>query len=302
VLSSQPPERENDYIPGEAAAVTPIEKQTILITGSTDGLGRAAARELAARGARVLVHGRSPERIEATLAEITAVTGSTSVKGYRADLSELSQVRGLAAEIIADHDHLDLLINNAGIGSGNMSTYRRETSRDGHELRFAVNYLAPFLLTRLLLPLLEAAVPSRIVSVSSVGQAPIDFDDLMMQKRYEPYDAYCRSKLAQIMFTIDLAAELAATGITVNCLHPASLMNTKMVFESFGRTMSTIEDGVKALMNLAISSALDRVTGRYFNELSESRANVQAYDAAARARLKRISEELTGLRGRSARG
>ena len=282
--------------------MTPIEKQIILITGSTDGLGRATARELAARGAQVLVHGRDQARIDAVVAEMTAVAGRTPVKGYRADLSELSQVRRLAAEIRADHDRLDLLINNAGIGSGNMSRYQRETSRDGHELRFAVNYLAPFLLTRLLLPLLAAAAPSRIVSVSSVGQAPIDFDDLMMQKRYEPYDAYCRSKLAQVMFTIDLAAELAAKRITVNCLHPASLMNTKMVFESFGHTMSTIEDGVKALMNLAVSPALDRVTGRYFNELSESRANAQAYDASARARLKRIGEELTGLAGPSARG
>ena len=281
--------------------MTPIEKQTILITGSTDGLGRASARALAKRGALVLVHGRDQARIDDTVAEITSFSGGKPVKGYRADLSELSQVRKLAAEILADHDRLDLLVNNAGIGSGNMSTFSRETSRDGHELRFAVNYLAPFLLTRLLLPLIETAAPSRIVNVSSVGQSPIDFEDLMMQKRYEPYDAYCRSKLAQVMFTIDLAAELAAKRVTVNCLHPASLMNTKMVFESFGHTMSTVEDGVKALVNLAASPGLDHVTGSYFNELSESRANALAYDAAARARLKHVSERLTGLAGEPAR-
>jgi NAD(P)-dependent dehydrogenase (short-subunit alcohol dehydrogenase family) len=282
--------------------VTPIDKQTILITGSTDGLGRATALELAARGAQVLVHGRDPARIDATLAEIRKATGTLTLTGYRADLSELLQVRRLAEEITAGHHGLDLLINNAGIGAGNTKSFRRETSHDGHELRFAVNYLAPFLLTRLLLPLIKASAPSRIINVSSVGQVPLDFDDLMMQKRYEPFDAYRQSKLAQIMFTIDLATELEADRVTVNCLHPASLMNTKMVFESFDHTMSTIQDGVEALMNLAVSPALDRVTGKYFDRLKESRANPQAYDGAARARLKRISEALTGLADGSPRG
>jgi NAD(P)-dependent dehydrogenase (short-subunit alcohol dehydrogenase family) len=275
--------------------MTPIEKQTILITGSTDGLGRATARELAERGATVLVHGRDPGRIDATIQEITRAGARGKLKGYCADLSELAQVRRLAGEISSDHGRLDLLINNAGIGAGDMKASKRETSRDGHELRFAVNYLAPFLLTRLLLPVLKASAPSRIVNVSSVGQVPLDFDDLMMRTRYEPFDAYRRSKLAQIMFTIDLAEELRADGITVNCLHPASLMNTKMVFESFGHTMSTIADGVEALMNLAASPALDTVTGKYFDQLKESRANPQAYDAAVRARLKQFSNQLAGL-------
>jgi NAD(P)-dependent dehydrogenase (short-subunit alcohol dehydrogenase family) len=275
--------------------MTPIEKQTILITGSTDGLGRATAHELAALGANVLVHGRDQGRIDATVQELTRAGARAKVKGYRADLSELAQVRRLAAEIASNHDRLDLLINNAGIGAGNMKAFIREESKDGHELRFAVNYLAPFLLTRLLLPLLKASAPSRIVNVSSVGQVPIDFNDLMMRKSYEPFDAYRRSKLAQIMFTFDLAEELRADGITVNCLHPASLMNTKMVFESFGHTMSTIADGVEALMNLATSPALDKVTGKYFDRLKESRANPQAYDAAVRARLTQLSEELAGL-------
>ncbi len=275
--------------------MTPIEEQTILVTGATDGLGRAAARELAARGATVLVHGRDPARIEATLADLARSTGSGKLKGFCADFSELSQVRRLAREISADRDRLDMLINNAGIGAGNMTSFHRESSRDGHELRFAVNYLAPFLLTRLFVPLLKASAPSRIVNVSSVGQVPIDFDDPMMLKGYEPLDAYRRSKLAQIMFTIDLAEELKADGVSVNCLHPASLMNTKMVFESFGHTMSTIEDGVRALLHCAISPELDGVTGRYFDAMKESRANPQAYDAAARARLRRLSGDLTGL-------
>jgi NAD(P)-dependent dehydrogenase (short-subunit alcohol dehydrogenase family) len=272
--------------------MTPIPRQTILVTGSTDGLGRATAIELAAQGATVLVHGRDQMRIEAALRDV----GGKS-RGYCADLSDLSQVRRLAQEISRDHDRLDLLINNAGIGAGNMKAPRRETSADGHELRFAVNYLAPYLLTRLLLPRLGAAAPSRIVNVSSIGQVPVDFDDVMLLKRYEPFDAYRRSKLAQIMFTIDLAEEIKGETITVNALHPASLMNTKMAFESFGYTMSTIQDGVRALMNLAVNPALDGITGRYFDTLKESRANPQAYDPAARARLKSLSDRLTVVPG-----
>jgi NAD(P)-dependent dehydrogenase (short-subunit alcohol dehydrogenase family) len=275
--------------------MTPIENQTILITGSTDGLGRATARELAERGAAVLIHGRDQKRIEATLEEIGEATRNRKLKGYRADLSELAQVRGLAQEISSRHDRLDMLINNAGIGGGDMESAHRETSADGYKLRFAVNYLAPFLLTRLLLPVLKASAPSRIINVSSVGQSALSFDDLMMQKGYDPSDAYRRSKLAQIMFTIDLAEELRADGVTVNCLHPASLMDTKMVLEWFGHTMSTVKDGMEALLNLAVSAGLDGVTGKYFDQKKESRANAQAYDPAARARLKRVSEELVGI-------
>jgi NAD(P)-dependent dehydrogenase (short-subunit alcohol dehydrogenase family) len=274
--------------------MTPIDRQTILVTGATDGLGRATARELAALGATVLIHGRDAKRIESTLDRMMAETRNNRLKGYRADLSDLSQVRRLAREIASRHQRLDMLINNAGIGGGNVKDAHRETSADGYELRFAVNYLAPFLLTRLLLPLLKAAAPARIINVSSVGQTPIDFDDLMMQKRYDPMDAYRRSKLAQIMFTIDLAEELKADGVTVNCLHPASLMDTKMVLEWFGHTMSTVKDGVDSLMNLATSTALEGVTGKYFDQKKESRAHAQAYDPAARARLRRASEERAG--------
>ena len=192
----------------------------------------------------------------------------------------------------AFHGRLDLLINNAGTG-GNAATRRRETSVDGYELIFAVNYLSHFLLTRRLVPLLEAAAPSRVVNVASVGQLPLDFDDLMMEKRHVPFDAYRKSKLAMIMFTIDLAAELSARGVTVNSLHPASLMDTKMVREWFGNASSTVQEGVDALMKIAVSPALDGVTGRYFDGKKESRANAQAYDTAARARLWRLSDELT---------
>jgi NAD(P)-dependent dehydrogenase (short-subunit alcohol dehydrogenase family) len=274
--------------------MTPVGKQTVLVTGSTDGLGLAAARELAARGATVLVHGRSQERVDEAVRLVARRSAGGTVRGYVADLSDLSQVAALAARVAADNGRLDLLVNNAGIGGGPAAKARRETSLDGYELRFAVNYLSHFLLTRLLLPLLGASAPARIVNVSSVGQAPLDFDDLMMERGYDPYEAYCRSKLAQVMFTFDLAEELPAGRVTANCLHPASLMNTKMVYEWFGRTSSTIQDGLQSLLPLAVSASLDGVSGTYFNEKRRARADAQAYDPAARARLKETSRRLCG--------
>jgi NAD(P)-dependent dehydrogenase (short-subunit alcohol dehydrogenase family) len=201
-------------------------------------------------------------------------------------------VRRLAAEVERDHERLDVLVNNAGIGGGRNG--RREESADGHELRFAVNYLAPFLLTQLLLPLLERSAPARIVNVASAGQAPIDFDDVMLERGYGGMRAYAQSKLAQIMFTFELAERLRAegAGVTVNALHPASLMNTKMVYESFGYTMSTVEDGVEATLRLAISPELDGVSGRYFDRLREARPNRQARGPDARRRLWELSEQL----------
>lgn len=277
--------------------MTPVNRQTILITGSTDGLGRATAIELAKLGAGVLIHGRDPRKIQETVEEIGRATGGVQPKGYLADLSELAQVRRLAAQIMADNSRLDMLINNAGIGAGNVQSndVRREVSVDGYELRFAVNYLAPFLLTRLLLPIVKRSAPSRIINVSSAGQVPVDFDDLMLEKNYEPFDAYRRSKLAQIMDTIELAAELEGSGVTVNCLHPASLMNTKMVIGWFDHTLTTVEDGVESLMHIATSPKLDRTSGAYYDRLSQAQAKPQAYDTAARARLKKVSAELVGL-------
>jgi NAD(P)-dependent dehydrogenase (short-subunit alcohol dehydrogenase family) len=265
--------------------VRPVDRQTILVTGATDGLGRALARELVSRGATVLLHGRSEERLEDTQRELGAAAT------YVADFSSLEEVRRLASELERDQERLDLLVNNAGIGGGNGG---REESADGYELRFAVNYLAPFLLTNLLLPLLRHSAPARIVNVASAGQAAIDFDDVMLERRYDAMRAYGQSKLAQIMFTFELAERLRGEdgGVTVNALHPASLMNTKMVYESFGYTMSKVEDGVEATLRLAISPELEGVTGRYFDRLREARPNKQADDAEARRRLWRLSEEL----------
>ena len=280
---------------GREDAMRPIQEQTILITGATDGLGRATARELAALGAAVIIHGRNRERIEATVNDIAAATGNRKLKCCLADLSDLAQVRRLADQVMAETPRLDTLINNAGIGAGNLKAARREVSADGIELRFAVNYLAPFLLSRRLLPLLRDSVPSRIINVASVGQAPIDFDDPMLERDYDGFRAYRQSKLALIMDTIDFASELKDTGVTVNCLHPASLMNTKMVMEWFGYTRSRVEDGVSALLHMATSPQFDRLSGRYYDQKTEARANAQAYDPAARERLQKLSRELASL-------
>ncbi|NKZ03060.1 SDR family NAD(P)-dependent oxidoreductase [Actinomadura latina] len=258
----------------------PIDQQTILITGSTDGLGRALAAQLAAEGATVLVHGRDDQRGKATLREI----GGRS-SWYRADLSSLAETRALAEAVRADHPRLDVLVNNAGI-AGPESW---QPSADGHELTFAVNYLSGYLLTRLLLPTLISSAPARIVNVSSLGQQAIDFGDVMLKRRYRGFGAYCQSKLAQVLFTIDLAGELAGTGVTANALHPATFMPTKMV----PSPVSTLEEGVEATHRLVTDPALDDVSGRFFDGLREARADDQAYDPEARARLRALSDDLT---------
>lgn len=268
----------------------PVPEQTVLVTGATDGLGKAVATELAGAGATVLIHGRDDDRGKATLAEISEATGSDRLRWYRADLADLAQVRALAAAVEADTARLDALVSNAGIGTETPPGGRRETT-DGIELRFAVNYLAGFLLTRLLLPTLRASAPARIVQVSSAGQASIDFDDVMLTRSYTGVQAYCQSKLAQIMFTLDLADELADARVTATALHPATYMPTKIV----PNPVSTLQSGVEATLRLVTDPALDGVSGRYYNGQREDRADPQAYDPAARSRLRTLSEQLTGL-------
>ena len=269
-----------------------MRDKIVLITGSTDGVGRKVAIELGKLGAKVLVHGRDTARAREVVAEIAR--GGGTAEFYPADLASLAEVRGLAAVIAEDHDRLDILINNAGIGTRTGGPQRR-TSADGHELRFAVNYLSGFVLTRLLLPQLRSGGPARIVNVASAGQAPVDFDDVMLMRGYDGAQAYMQSKLAQIMFTLDLAEELAGSGITVNCLHPATYMATTMVREAGVSPVSTVEEGADAILNLVVSSALDGRSGLYFNRQQETRANAQAYDKAARKRLRELSLKLTGM-------
>jgi NAD(P)-dependent dehydrogenase (short-subunit alcohol dehydrogenase family) len=271
----------------------PLERQTILITGATDGLGRALAAELAAEGATLLIHGRDDERGRETIEEIRGRTGSESLHWLKADLASLDEVAGLAGQVARGRERLDALVNNAGIGTSNGHGGRME-SRDGHELRFAVNYLAGYLLTRLLLPLLERSAPARIVNVSSAGQAPIDFGDVMLERRYDGVQAYCQSKLAQVMFTFDLGEELGGRGVTATCLHPATYMPTKMVRDSGVSPVSSLEEGVRATLRLVAAPELDGVTGRYFNGLREAAPHPQAYDPDARRRLRELSDRLCG--------
>jgi NAD(P)-dependent dehydrogenase (short-subunit alcohol dehydrogenase family) len=270
-----------------------VTGKTILITGSTDGVGRLVARRLGAAGAKVLVHGRDRSRGDAVVKEI-ARAGNDQAKFYAADLASLAEVRRLAAEVRADQPRLDVLVNNAGIGSANGGRQRR-TSADGHELRFAVNYLVGFLLTHLLLPIIRDSAPARIVNVASAGQHPIDFSDVMLTRAYDGSRAYAQSKLAQIMFTIDLARELEGSGVTVNCLHPATYMDTTMVRASGVSPMSTVGEGADAILRLVMAPELATRSGLYFNRQSEARADSQAYDGEARERLRALSMRLTGL-------
>jgi NAD(P)-dependent dehydrogenase (short-subunit alcohol dehydrogenase family) len=267
--------------------------KTVLITGSTDGVGRYVAAKLAAAGAKILIHGRDQPRA-GTLADEIKREGHTEPIFYQADLSSLAGTRRLADAVIADRQRLDVFISNAGIGSRTLGPERR-TSADGHELRFAVNYLSGFLLAHLLLPLLKAGAPARIVNVASLGQHPIDFDDVMITKGYSSARAYAQSKLAQIMFTIDLADQLRGSGVTVNSLHPATYMNTTMVREGGITPISTVEQGGEAILHLAVGDDVADKTGLFFNGMNQAQANPQAYDADARQRLHALSLELTGL-------
>src|SRR6185437_4322582 len=272
-----------------------IGEQTILITGATDGLGRALATELAREGATLLLHGRDEAKGEATLAAIRAQTGNERLRFLRADLASLDEVRGLGELVLGETDRLDALVNNAGIGTTTEGVEGREESRDGFELRFAVNYLAGYLLTRLLLDRLRASAPARIVNVSSAGQWPIDFDDVMLTGSYSGVQAYCQSKLAQVMFTFDLAGELAGAGVTANCLHPATYMPTNMVRAAGVSPASSLEQGTEATLRLLADPDLDGVTGRYFDGVHEAAPHEQAQDLQARARLRELSDGLCGL-------
>jgi NAD(P)-dependent dehydrogenase (short-subunit alcohol dehydrogenase family) len=271
------------------------EDTVALVTGATDGLGRVVAERLAGMGATVHIHGRSAEKLAAAAEEILAATGNEKVHTHRADFASLAEVGALADEIAA-LPSLNLLINNAGIGSGLPDSPDREESTDGLELRFAVNYLAGFVLTTRLLPLLERSAPARIVMVASLGQAALDFDDPQLERSlYEGRRAYAQSKLAQISFANELAYRLAPeSGVTVNSLHPATFMPTKIVLDERGTSVDSLARGADSTMRLAVDPALDGVTGRFFDREAEARAEAQAYDPDARRRLWDLSEKLAG--------
>jgi NAD(P)-dependent dehydrogenase (short-subunit alcohol dehydrogenase family) len=270
--------------------------RTILITGATDGLGRALADRLAADGLALILHGRDAERLATAADEIAAVRDGARPRTVVADLAELAQVRRLAADVRESTDRLDVLVSNAGIGSGEPDGRTRRTSADGYELRFAVNYLAGFLLTLELLPLLRASAPARIVNVASLGQHPLDFDDLMLERDYDGTRAYAQSKLAQIMSGFELAGRTPGDQVTVNSLHPATYMPTKIVRQEIGHHVDSIEDGVQATRRLVVDPAVAQTTGAFFDRTRRARAHAQAYDTDARRELWERSLELIGAR------
>lgn len=288
-------------ITGTAAAqpgATPTNEEaidmtgkTVLVTGSTDGLGRETALRLGAMGAHVLVHGRSAERGAEVVAAINEGPGSAQF--YQADFASLDEIRELAAAVMADHERLDMLINNAGIGSG-FADGNRSLSEDGHEMIFQVNYLATYLLTQELLPLLEKSAPARVIHVASLAQRPIDFDDPMMEDDFDAGAAYSQSKLAQILHAVEMAEMIDPNLITFNALHPATMMDTTLVRQMDAPARTTVDEGADALVHVATAAALEGRSGLYFNGSTEARANAQAYDAQARERLIELSVELTG--------
>ena len=274
-----------------AQAATPRPGQQVaLVTGSTSGLGHELAIRLGSMGMHVIVHGRNRERGMEVVEAITS-EGVGSARFYRADLASFEQVREFGEAILRDYERLDVLINNAGIAS---APNGRALSEDGHELIFQVNHLSHFLLTRMLLTRLLESAPSRIVNVSSGAQQPIDFDDVMIENNFSGGRAYAQSKLAQVLFTFDLAEELEGREVIVNALHPATFMDTPMVTRGGRRPRATVAEGADAVMQLVTSP--DIGSGGYFNGLRRSRANTQAYDEEARAKLWILSEELTGTR------
>jgi len=255
-----------------------VRSEVVLITGATDGLGKAVAFALAHPDRTLLVHGRNRERVDALVTELLA-KGALHVRGYVADFSDLKSVRGLASEILRREKHLNVLINNAGVGI--LDT--RTQSADGYELTFQVNFLAGDLLSRALSGLLRRSAPSKILNISSAGQWPLDAEDLLSEENWNGAIAYGRSKLAQIMGSFDFAAEYAGEDVVCNAIHPASLMPTKIVLGKF-QPASTIEHGVRNVLNIL----RDRTgaTGCFFYESELRPAHAQAYDPAMREYLR----------------
>ncbi len=275
-----------------------VEGKVILVTGSTDGIGMQTALELAGMGAHVIVHGRSPERSEKTVREIRSTTGSDQIDWLAADLSSQQQVRQLAHAIRTRYDHLDVLINNAGV-----YLKQRRLTVDGLETTFAVNHLAPFMLTNLLRDLLEASAPSRVITVSSTTHQSIrevDFDNLQGEKWYDGYHAYALSKLGNILFTYELARRLENTGVTANALHPGAV-NTKLLRAGFGNYGHDLERGAETPVYLASSPDVQDFTGKYFVDKRPVPSSTLSYDQELQEQFWNIGEQLTDLARKESR-
>ena len=284
------------------ATISSMTGKTVLITGGTGGIGRAAAIGLASMGARVGISGRDRARAEASAAAIARESGNPAVDVFVADMSSQAEVRRLAGEVLAAYPRLDVLLNNVG----GFWAHRHLTA-DGLERTFALNHLAPFLLTSLLLERLKDSAPARIVTVSSGAQSmgKIDFGDLMGERKYSGQDAYNGSKLANVMFTYELARRLEGTGVTATALHPG-MTSTAFGSEDTARGwgpiiallrpfMKSPERGAETPIYLASSPEAEGVTGRYFADRKARESHKSSYDTRATARLWRVSAELVGL-------
>lgn len=270
-----------------------MKDKIILITGSTDGIGRQTALELACRGAHVILHGRNVERGMAAQEAIRTASGNAQVDLILADLSSQKQIRRMADEIHERYNHLHVLINNAGI-----CMTERVLTEDGLEMTFAVNYLAPFLLTHLLLDLLKKSASSRIINVSSKAhmRTTLDFDNLQGEKSFNGSHAYALSKLGNILFTFELAGRLSGSGVTVNCLHPG-VIDTKMMRQGFGYPHGAdVEKGAETPVYLAASSEVANVTGQYFEDKRPAPTSPLSHDIALRKKFWAASEQLCGIK------
>ena len=266
-----------------------IRGKTVLITGSTDGIGKASAEELARLGAKVIVHGRSSDRCASVAEEIHQLTGNHAVGWVAADLASLNEVTAMADQIRTRYGQLQVLVNNAGV-----YMEKHILTENGHEMTLAVNYLSHFLLTNLLIKRLKANAPSRIINVASVAhtRGHIEFDNLQGGKDFSPYDAYALSKLANVLFTVELAERLKDSGMTVNCLHPG-VIGTKLLRAGFPQLSgATAQEGAKTVVYLASSADVSGVTGKYFSNMREEKPSTYTRDAKLRERFWRVSEEL----------
>jgi NAD(P)-dependent dehydrogenase (short-subunit alcohol dehydrogenase family) len=268
-----------------------MDDKVMLVTGSTDGIGRQTAIELARRGATVLVHGRDPKKVQESVAEVRQEAPHGRVQGFVADLSRLSDVEALAREVAAKVKRLDVLVHNAGVFMN-----ARALTGAGVETTFAVNHLAPFLLTHRLRPLLEASAPARVVVVSSVAhtRGSLDLEDLSASRSFSPYGAYAASKLANVLFTFALARRLEGTGVTANCLHPG-VVTTKLLKAGFGASGVPVEEGAATPVFLATAPEVQGVSGRYFAAQKEAPVAPAALDAGLAERLWEVSARLCGL-------
>ncbi|MGI8610535.1 MAG: SDR family oxidoreductase [Candidatus Dormibacteria bacterium] len=277
-----------------------LEGKSCLVTGTTGGIGLEIARGLAKRGAHVILHGRTRARAEAVATSIRERNKDAHLEAVSADLSSLDEVRGMAEEIARRHDRLDVLVNNAGV----LMT-RLELSKDGYEMTFAVNHLAPFLLTNLLLPNLRRSGAGRVITLASVAHKGgfIDFNNLKGEKGFNSMMVYRASKLANVLFTNELANRVEGTGVTANCMHPG-VINTGLwrrskpiaiAFGLFQMFFPGPADGADTALYLAGDPAVADTNGGYFSKRKMRRPAPQAFDADAQRRLWDVSAEITGV-------